>query len=463
MIWLAVPFYVDESSATSDYASDLKYSNDSYWEKPVVELTKGHRGDSISDSVGRVWYARPVPLWDLATGELASFDTAFSFRIRNDDGGASPGDGMAFFLAYYPSVTPTNSGGGGLGLFSTGIISNGSRTAASGDERLVAVEFDTYSNNQQWPDSAQQHVGIDVNSIVSAASKDTDTPGRNLSSGYLMEARVSYRSDTTLLAADLDVGDAHYHISYNVDLKQVLPENVSVGFSAATGERVELHQLLSWSFNSSDLLQEAAAAAAAGGKKPQPPGSTEIASSAAAPDQAHQVPNSRKLRRLSPERLAIAVLAALLAMAIFLLIACNLRKQQVSRWCHGGAAEKQDSGPRRYQYCQLVKATDKFDPKRLLGEGGSGIVYLGDDDNGRKVAVKKLSSVSMGTTSDEESQRRMRREFETEVNIISRLRHKNLVRLFGWCDDRSNGLHPLLQNRALFLHICPGRYWTRDK
>ena len=68
-------------------------------------------------------------------------------------------------------------------------------------------------------------------------------------------------------------------------------------------------------------------------------------------------------------------------------------------------------------------------------------MYLGDDDNGRKVAVKKLSSVSMGTTSDEESQRRMRREFETEVNIISRLRHKNLVRLFGWCDDRSNGLH----------------------
>lgn len=179
-----------------------------------------------------MWYARPVPLWDRATGELASFDTAFSFRIRNDGGGASPGDGMAFFLAYYQSVIPTNIGGGGLGFFSTGIISNGSRTAASGDERLVAVEFDTYCN-QLWPDSAQQHVGIDVNSIVSAASKDTDTPGRNLSSGYLMEARVSYRSDTTLLAADLDVGDAHYHISYNVNLKQVLPENVSVGFSAA--------------------------------------------------------------------------------------------------------------------------------------------------------------------------------------------------------------------------------------
>jgi hypothetical protein len=41
--------------------------------------------------------------------------------------------------------------------------------------------------------------------------------------------------------------------------------------------------------------------------------------------------------------------------------------------------------------------------------------------------VKRL--ISIGTT-DAEAQRR-RREFEAEVDIISRLRHKNLVRLFG--------------------------------
>jgi len=81
-----------------------------------------------------------------------------------------------------------------------------------------------------------------------------------------------------------------------------------------------------------------------------------------------------------------------------------------------------------------VKATNKFDEQRKLGVGGSSEVYLGDEC-GRRFAVKKL--ISAVRTTDAEAQRRM--EFEAEVDIISRLRHKNLVRLLGWCDS-SNGL-----------------------
>ena len=114
--------------STSDYASDLKYSNDSYWEKPVVELTKGHRGDSISDSVGRVWYALPVPLWDRATGELASFDTAFSFSFsapssrrscsatRSSSSSPSPAPCPAARQRPIQRQTSARSGGGGLDL-----------------------------------------------------------------------------------------------------------------------------------------------------------------------------------------------------------------------------------------------------------------------------------------------------------------------------------------------------------
>jgi serine/threonine protein kinase len=66
--------------------------------------------------------------------------------------------------------------------------------------------------------------------------------------------------------------------------------------------------------------------------------------------------------------------------------------------------------------------------------------------------VKRL--ISIGTT-DAEAQRR-RREFEAEVDIISRLRHKNLVRLFGWCDS-SNGLllvYELFSQGSVDKYLC---------
>ncbi|OEL38440.1 Agglutinin-2 [Dichanthelium oligosanthes] len=409
--------------ATSDYASELNYSNDSYWNKPVIELTKDQRYDSINGSVGRVWYAHPVPLWDRATRELASFDTTFTFQIRTGgkNDGRFPGDGMAFFLSYFPSVTPANSEGGNLGLFSKALSAN--NRSATGDERLVAVEFDTFSN--RWEEeSSSNHVGIDLNSIVSVASKDTDLPGRTLSSGLLMEGRVTYCNDTMLLSVDLQVGgDTPYHVSTNVDLRNFMPDTVAVGFSAATGECVELHQLQSWSFNSSDLETSTTKS---------PPPRPEIASAAAAPDPANEANEAHKLH-LPPESLALVVVSGLLVLVVLLLIASNLRK--ISSWCQQKrAGDKQGCGPRRYQYCELAKATNNFDEQGNLGSGGSGVAYHGNG-NGRLVAVKKL--ISIGTT-DAEAQRR-RREFESEVDIISRLRHKNLVRLFGWCDS-SKGL-----------------------
>ena len=46
-------------------------------------------------------------------------------------------------------------------------------------------------------------------------------------------------------------------LSYHIDLSKVLPEWVTIGFSAATGMNVERHTVLSWEFNSSlDIIKE---------------------------------------------------------------------------------------------------------------------------------------------------------------------------------------------------------------
>ncbi|CAM6101945.1 unnamed protein product [Calypogeia fissa] len=84
-------------------------------------------------------------------------------------------------------------------------------------------------------------------------------------------------------------------------------------------------------------------------------------------------------------------------------------------------------GPRSFTFNELKEATEDFNSSLVIGVGGFGTVYKGTlrDSPGVPVAVKRLSQyASQGA-----------REFMAEVNIISQLRHRNLVRLLGWCDE----------------------------
>ncbi|XP_058224733.1 cysteine-rich receptor-like protein kinase 44 isoform X2 [Rhododendron vialii] len=74
-------------------------------------------------------------------------------------------------------------------------------------------------------------------------------------------------------------------------------------------------------------------------------------------------------------------------------------------------------------------ATDNFSDSNKLGQGGFGAVYKGRL-NGREIAVKRLDKESLqGET-----------EFKNEVMILAKLQHKNLVRLLGFCSERTERL-----------------------
>lgn len=72
---------------------------------------------------------------------------------------------------------------------------------------------------------------------------------------------------------------------------------------------------------------------------------------------------------------------------------------------------------------ELSMATDGFSDANLLGQGGFGYVHRGMLADGREVAVKSLKSDSG----------QGEREFQAEVEIISRVHHKHLVSLVGYC------------------------------
>lgn len=98
---------------------------------------------------------------------------------------------------------------------------------------------------------------------------------------------------------------------------------------------------------------------------------------------------------------------------------------------------------------ELVLATNNFSNDRKLGEGGFGVVYRGYiTDLDATVAVKQLSKGS----------KQGKKEYLTEVKIISSLRHGN-VQFIGWSHDKGEFLlvYEFMPNGSLDTHIFGNR------
>ncbi|XP_031250233.1 receptor-like serine/threonine-protein kinase ALE2 isoform X2 [Pistacia vera] len=98
-----------------------------------------------------------------------------------------------------------------------------------------------------------------------------------------------------------------------------------------------------------------------------------------------------------------------------------------------------------FSLSELDKATEKFSSKRILGEGGFGRVYRGTMEDGMEVAVKLLTRNNQNGD----------REFIAEVEMLSRLHHRNLVKLIGICiEGRTRCLvYELVHNGSVESHL----------
>ncbi|PRQ31125.1 putative protein kinase RLK-Pelle-L-LEC family [Rosa chinensis] len=107
-------------------------------------------------------------------------------------------------------------------------------------------------------------------------------------------------------------------------------------------------------------------------------------------------------------------------------------------WCIG-------FGPRKFSYNELAQATNNFAQGEKLGEGGFGRVYRGCiKDLNSYVAVKKISRGS----------KQGLKEYAAAVSIISRLRHRNLVQLIGWCHEKKLLIvYEYMPNGSLDAHL----------
>lgn len=86
------------------------------------------------------------------------------------------------------------------------------------------------------------------------------------------------------------------------------------------------------------------------------------------------------------------------------------------------------AGVKAFTFEELANATNNFSPENEIGEGGYGKVYRGTLEDNTVVAIKRAQQGSMQGS----------HQFYTEIELLSRVHHRNLVSLLGFCNVKGD-------------------------
>ncbi|PRQ31115.1 putative protein kinase RLK-Pelle-L-LEC family [Rosa chinensis] len=406
-----------------------------------LRLTKSALDDARNWSTGRATFGESFLLRQ--NEKLADFTSSFIFSIDTSNDPLC-GDGLVFFLAPNGSLLDQALDRGSK----LGLPVNTTLPKFTTRYSFVAVEFDIYPNNRHnigqptIEDPDYDHVGIDINSVKSNLT--TEWSG-GIIEGKQNIATISYNSSSKNLSVAFTTFVDRYRkvqvikkIYCSIDLLQYLPDRVIVGFSASTGYAVALHKIIAWNFTSTLLEDDNST-----NNNPLPSNS----------------PTTSNNNVGLAVGLGVGGCVTLVgALALVWYVFCRKK-----RGTAGESTTDDDTlecldihdlvpdefekgiGPRKFSYNELAQATNNFEQGEKLGEGGFGRVYRGCiKDLDSYVAVKKISRGS----------KQGLKEYAAEVSIISRLRHRNLVQLIGWCHEKKLLLvYEYMPNGSLDAHL----------
>ncbi|KAL3825921.1 hypothetical protein ACJIZ3_021950 [Penstemon smallii] len=415
--------------------SSLKLLGDAHLSNGSVMLTRDL--DVPNAGAGKVLYSKPIKFRRPGVQYSASFSTFFSFSITNKNP-SSIGGGLAFVIS--PDDEFVGDAGGFLGMM------DGKGTQID----VVAVEFDTLMD-VEFKDINGNHVGLDLNSMISSRVSDLDTIGVDLKSGDLVNSWVDYSGPTRIIKVYVSYSNLKPKdpiISSTFDLNEfIVNDFMFVGFSGSTQGSTEIHSIDWWSFtssfdeeNSASLMNPTAEIV-----NPPPPSLGPESSNTNTTSFVEKSNNGKCHNQLCKDG-AGAVVGVVTAGAFFLAF-CAL----VSVWVYNKKFKSEKNSetlasdvikmPKEFTYKELKIATKGFDSNRVIGHGAFGRVYKGVlPTTGDIVAVKRCSHSGQGKT-----------EFFSELSIIGTLRHRNLVTLQGWCHEKGEILlvYDLMTNGSL--------------
>ncbi|XP_057819624.1 L-type lectin-domain containing receptor kinase SIT2-like [Cryptomeria japonica] len=352
-------------------------------------------------SMGRAFYRHPVRMKDSGSlNSTFSFSTTFVFSIVPSLSSQS-GFGLAFIM------TPYKSPKGFLPGQYLGLISNLS-VMGKASSHLFAVEFDT-SKNSEFADIDDNHVGVDLNNLISVESKpagywinNSQFQELDLKSGQNVQAWIDYDNlhkelKVSIAEGGLDRPQKPLLYMKNISLINILQEEMYVGFSAATGMIYEENYILAWSFSTNGI--------------------SPYLNTSNLPSFVHRKSKSLNSRLIVGISSACGVLLLVVVGASFVRLKRKQYKQAIEEW-------EMEYWPHRFKYKDVNIATKGFQEEELLGSGGFSRVYRGVlPRNSLQVAVKCI----LRETDDGV------KEFLAEISSLGRLQHRNLVQIRGFC------------------------------
>lgn len=373
------------------FSADMNLDGKALWLGDLLSLTNGPGGTS-----GHAFCSYPLSFQNHPGGPISSFSTTFVFVVGFKQ---YKGNGLAFMLSS-TSDLPDNSLGQYLGLPSDGYV-------------FFAVEFDTVLN-PELGDIDDNHVGIDVNSLVSVESQTAGFYGDNdgefqtllLRNGKGVQAWVDYDSNSHQLNVTIApcciLKPQLPLLSTTVNLSSLLSLGpVYAGFSASSRKVTSSHYVLGWSLKLDGVAQPLDYSVLPFGTEDKLQHHSKF-----------QIPSNMNILG------APAIVPAVILIVLAVLICRHLRKaREDDEWgikC----------GMPSFTYKDLVTATEGFSDRMLLGKGGFGRVYKGVlPTTTQHVAIKRVSPES----------KQGKKEFMAEIAILGQVRHRNLVQLLGYC------------------------------
>ncbi|XP_070043380.1 receptor-like protein kinase HERK 1 [Nicotiana tomentosiformis] len=128
-----------------------------------------------------------------------------------------------------------------------------------------------------------------------------------------------------------------------------------------------------------------------------------------------------------------------------------------SKYSNGTTMSAASNLSYRIPFAAMKEATKNFDESLVIGIGGFGKVFKGVLYDGTKVAVKR------GNPSSQQGLR----EFQTEIEMLSQFRHRHLVSLIGYCDEKNEMIlvYEYMENGTLKSHLygsdMPSMSWKQ--